>query len=64
LGTESARDFLPQLHHACVAFSVVVGEGHIRIVQKPQHVGPAQIEAPEQVMADASRLPAVASGAA
>src|ERR1700704_5403476 len=64
LGTESAGDFLAQLHHPGVAFGLVVGEGHVRIVQKPQYVVPALVEAPEEIMADASRLPAAALGAA
>jgi len=53
LGTESAGDFLAQLHHACVGFGLVVGEGHIRIVQEAQDIGPALMQAQEEVMADA-----------
>jgi hypothetical protein len=60
----SAGDFLPQLHHACVGFGLVVGEGHIRIVQEAQDVAPALMQAQEEVMADASWLPAAALGAA
>ena len=56
----SAGDFLPQLHHARVAFGLIVGEGHIGIVQKPQHVVPALLEAQEKIVADASRLAAAA----
>jgi hypothetical protein len=41
-----------------------VAEGHTRIVQKPQHVAPALMQAQEEVMADASRLPAATLGLA
>ena len=53
LSAESAGDFLPQLHHARVAFGLVVGKGHVRIVQKPQYAVPALLEAQEEIMADA-----------
>ena len=56
----SAGDFLPQLHHARVTFGLIVGEGHIGIVQKPQYIVPAQLEAQEEIMADASWLAAAA----
>jgi hypothetical protein len=41
-----------------------VGEGHTRVVQKPQHLTPALMQAQEEVMADASRLPAATLGSA
>ena len=56
LCTEATGDFLPQLHHAGIAFGLIIGEGHVRIVQKPQHVAPALIETEEKIVADPSRL--------
>src|SRR5271167_3170988 len=34
---EAARDFLLELHHPAVAFSLVVGERHIRVGQEAQN---------------------------
>jgi hypothetical protein len=36
--TEAAGDFLFDLHHASIAFGLIVGEGHGRIVEKAQSV--------------------------
>src|SRR6516165_5436739 len=36
--TEAAGDFLLDLHHAGVAFGLIVGEGHGRIVEEAQNV--------------------------
>ena len=38
LATEAAGDFLLDLHHAHVAFGLIVAEGHGRIVEKAQGV--------------------------
>jgi hypothetical protein len=36
--TETAGDFLFELHHAKVAFGLIVGEGHVGVGQEPQGV--------------------------
>jgi hypothetical protein len=38
LGAEATRDLLPQLHHAPVAFGLVVGEWNTRIMKEAQHI--------------------------
>ena len=43
LSTESAGDFLPQLHHAGIAFGLIVGEGHDEGVNLAgQQINPGQ----------------------
>src|SRR5674476_467631 len=37
-GAEATRDLLPQLHHAPVAFGLVVGEWNTRIMKEAQHI--------------------------
>jgi hypothetical protein len=48
-----------QLHHAGIAFSLIVDEGDVPAVQKPQYVAPALIKAQEEIVTLPSRLAAV-----
>src|SRR5215831_12794746 len=54
--TEAAGDFLLDLHHAGVAFGLIVGEGHGRIVEEAQNVLFAICEAQEKIMSGSARL--------
>ena len=50
------------LHHACVAFGLIVGEGHGEIVEEAQDVLFATCEAQEQIMSGSARLATAALG--
>src|SRR6516165_5027856 len=54
--TEAAGDFLLDLHHAGVAFGLIVGEGHGRIVEEAQNVLFSICEAQEKIMSGSARL--------
>jgi hypothetical protein len=54
-GAEAAGDFLPDLHHAAVAFGLVVGEGDGGIGQEAQHIALARHQAQQQVVAGPTR---------
>ena len=47
---EAARDFLLDLHHAAVAFGLIVGERHGGIMKEAQRILFAQLEAQEEIM--------------
>ena len=47
---KAAGDFLPKLHHAPVAFGLIVGEGNRRIVKEAQRVLFARCETQEEIM--------------
>src|SRR5208282_2559825 len=51
---EAARDFLLELHHPAVAFSLVVGERHIRVGQEAQNSLFVVSQAQDEVMPDAT----------
>jgi hypothetical protein len=56
--TEAAGDFLLDLHHAGVAFGLIVGEGHGRIVEEAQNVLFSICETQEKIMSGSpGRLP-------
>src|SRR5271166_2835489 len=52
---KAAGDFLPKLHHAPVAFGLIVGEGNRRIVQEAQRVLFARCETQEEIMSGSAR---------
>src|SRR5208282_4784843 len=60
---EAARDFLLELHHPAVAFSLVVGERHIRVGQEAQNSLFVVSQAQDEVMPDATLWAAGARGA-
>jgi hypothetical protein len=55
---EAAGDFLFDLHHAHVAFGLIVGEGPIRIGEEAQDVRPAAGETQEKIVSGSTRLAA------
>ena len=46
---------MPKLHHASVAFGLIVGEGNRRIVKEAQRVPFACCEAQEEIMSGSAR---------
>ena len=52
---KAAGDFLPKLHHAPVAFGLIVGEGNRRIVKEAQRVLFGRCEAQEEIMSGLAR---------
>ena len=52
---KAAGDFLPKLHHAAVAFGLIVGEGNRRIVKEAQSVLFARCEAQEEIVSGSAR---------
>ena len=55
---KAAGDFLPKLHHAPVAFGLIVGEGNRWIVKEAQRVLFARGETQEEIMSGSARRPA------
>src|ERR1019366_4267373 len=49
---EAAGDLLLELHYPSVSLSLVVGERHVRVGQKPQDIGFALAETQQQVVPD------------
>src|SRR3954465_15759738 len=62
LGAEAARDLLPQLHHPPVALHQIVGEGHLWVGEKAEHVLLAGAETQQKVVANPSRRTAAVPG--
>ena len=52
---KAAGDFLTKLHHAPVAFGLIVGEGNGRIVKEAQRVLFARCEAQEEIVSGSAR---------
>jgi hypothetical protein len=52
---KAAGDFLPKLHHAPVAFGLVVGERNGRIAKEAQCILFARREAQQEIMAGSAR---------
>src|SRR6266478_8855226 len=52
---KAAGDFLTELHHAPVAFGLVVGEGNSSIVKEAQRVLFARREAQEEIVSGSAR---------
>ena len=52
--SETAGDFLFDLHHPHVAFGLIVGEGHVRIIEEAQRVFLAMVETREEIVAGAA----------
>ena len=59
---EATGDFLFDLHHAGVAFGLIVGEGHGQIVEEAQDVLFAICQAQEKIVPSAARFAAMALG--
>ena len=53
--SKAAGDFLAELHHAPVAFGLIVGEGNGRIVKEAQCVFFACCEAQEEIVSGSAR---------
>jgi len=62
LATEAAGDFLLDLHHAGVAFGLIVGEGNSQIIEEAQDVLFAICEAQEKIVPGSARFAATALG--
>jgi outer membrane translocation and assembly module TamA len=52
---KAAGDFLTELHHAPVAFGLIVGEGNSRIVKEAQRVLFVRREAQEEIVSGSTR---------
>src|ERR1700746_2233381 len=53
--SKAAGYFLPKLHHAPVAFGLIVGEGNSRIAKEAQCILFARREAQKEIMAGSAR---------
>ena len=60
LAAEAAGDFLLEFHHAPVLLGLIVGEGHVKIVDKAQYVVAAGFQTQGEVMAGSALSPAPA----